>query len=183
MRLFYLILFLTSYFVGYSQDIDTVKCWQLNNRLNWSDFKGEIPKDKIALNIMAVCPHEIIVKPLRNNGFLSFDIRVLFLKKQAWTKDTSEYTLLHEQLHFDIAELHARKLRKAIAQIKPSFDLNSYRGIIESHLAANDKMQREYDTLTAHGIYSSIQVEWNTKIEKELDLLKEYTTTVGDCKN
>ena len=102
---------------GKAQSTDTVKNWSSTQKLEWSDFKGCVPANEPGANMRAVCPHEIVVSPFREKGILNYRVEVIFLKNQEWTKDTTSYVLAHEQLHFDIAELYARKLRKAISEV------------------------------------------------------------------
>jgi hypothetical protein len=166
-----------AFYVGSAQDIDTVKTWSSNNKLKWSDFKGCPSAKEPEPEIRAICPHEIVVSPIREKGILNYQVEVIFLKNQAWTKDTSSYVLAHEQLHFDIAELYARRLRKSISEIvRRSASLNDYQVVIEELLVKESEAQGEYDRETAHGIYEKRQFEWLEKIMQELESLKEYAS-------
>lgn len=172
-----LLVLVCAFYLGKAQEIDTVKEWSIRNKLKWSDFKGCVPAKESESNVKAVCPHEIVVSPFREKGILNYRVKVIFLKNQAWTKDTSSYVLAHEQLHFDIAELYARRLRKSISEIaRRSGSLDEYQKVIEELLLKENKAQEEYDRETAHGIYEKHQFEWAKKIIIELESLKEYTS-------
>jgi hypothetical protein len=183
--LLFLFVYLYGFYDGVSQNRDTVKCWNNHEKLNWGDFLGDIPIKESKTNTRAVCPHEIVVSPFRERGVLNYRVKVIFLKNLAWTKDSTQYALAHEQLHFDIAELVARRLRKCIKQIRDKDRSNSnnddYRNIIEQLLSEEEKMQNLYDTETAHGIYKNHQSVWNKRIAKELESLRDYSSTVNDC--
>lgn len=172
-----IIILVFSFHLGMSQDADTIKEWSSTDKLKWSDFKGCVPAEKLGSNVTAVCPHKIVVAPYREKGILRYRVKVFFLKKQAWTKDSSSDVLAHEQLHFDIAELYARRLRKSITEIaNRSGSLKDYRTVIEEALLKEKIAQEEYDRETAHGIYEKHQSEWAKRIARELEFLKGYTS-------
>ena len=80
--------------------------------------------------------------------------------------------LQHEQTHFDITELHARKLRKRIEAYNFSenakAELDELYNQIERERRA---MQSKYDLETDHSILKAEEVAW---VEKVQQLLKEY---------
>ena len=181
--LFSILLFFYSHH-GLTHNLDTVKCWSDTNKLTWSDFRGRVPKDMLKSNRMAVCPSQIIVESISHNAILQFKVKVIFLKNQAWTKDTTSLnTLAHEQLHFDLTELYARKIRSSISELKakPITDFSKYQFAIQKLVSENDRMQDEYDKQTNHGNYKNLQIEWREKISKELGLLKMFSTIARDC--
>ncbi len=160
------------------------KCWNSNNKLIWNDFKGQIPQDESSSKKVAVCPNEIVAKGFWEADRPNFQVTVYFLKNLAWTKDTTSlYTLAHEQLHFDIAELYARKLRKKIKELRCKFvvDIEVYRNIIQKYLLEKEELNLKYDKDTAHGNYNYRQVEWEQKIAIELERFKSYASTKENC--
>lgn len=169
---------------GLAQTADTVKCWSSTDKLTWSDFRGSVPKEMLKSIRMAVCPSQITVESVTHNASLQLKVKVIFLKNQAWTKDTASlYTLAHEQLHFDITELQARKIRKSVSELKEKkvTDFTKYQFYIQKFVSETDKMQLEYDKETNHGGYESHQKEWREKITKDLDSLKIFSTVAKDC--
>jgi len=102
--------------------------------------------------------------------------------KQSWVrKDAKNDTVLnHEQLHFDIQELYARKLRKVMREeIRPGKQLSrkALRLFKKIHKEL-DKCQTAYDKETRHGIDAEAQQEWDQKIREELESLKEYSDPI-----
>jgi hypothetical protein len=101
---------------------------------------------------VAVCPASIYVRGFRENGMPNFLVTNSFIRNQAWTKDTtSAGTLQHEQLHFDIAEIYARKIRKAVDSLrrKNVKTVVSYPTEITRLLDMRDETDRLYDTDTS----------------------------------
>ena len=91
----------------------------------------------------------------------------------------TDYILTHEQGHFDIAEIFARKLNKLMKEY--NFDWNTYRQdlkkIYQDVLDEKEDMQNKYDEETNHSINKEKQEEWLKKISgklKELDAWADY---------
>jgi hypothetical protein len=164
-----------------SQDIDSLKCW-CRDKLKWDDFKGKIPNG--GSHLSAGTSYRLIPIRTRRNDLLSYNIKVAFKKYQSWKKDTADYLLAHEQLHFDIAELYARKLRKAIQDV-PKTNRNpteeDFNTVIQKLYHETASMQRKYDEDTMPGIITESQIEWEKKISLELKNLEKYASTSADC--
>ncbi len=78
--------------------------------------------------------------------------------------------LAHEQLHFDIAELHSRKMNKRFAalQDKKIAKHEAYWQVYEEVWQECLAVQRKYDQETEHGLKKEVNREWFQKIEKQL---------------
>lgn len=76
----------------------------------------------------------------------------------------------HEQGHFDIAELFARKLRKAFKEyiFNPKTIEADYNKIFSRIKTERSKMDALYDKETNLSRNKSKQLYWNKKIEAEL---------------
>ena len=89
----------------------------------------------------------------------------------------NDYILSHEQAHFDIAEIYARKLNKLLRSYKP--DENNFtrdvNKIYENVMKEYNDMQEEYDQETNFSINKIKQEEWLGKVSKELDNLNKYS--------
>lgn len=101
---------------------------------------------------------------------------MLYFIKKSWLKDNwdrAEYALNHEQRHFDITEVYARKATAAFKEYKYNRktvkdDINR---IFNSFLEEQYKVQLLYDKETKHSLNISKQKEWDAKIDK---WLQEY---------
>ncbi|HUH29124.1 DUF922 domain-containing protein [Gelidibacter sp.] len=153
--------------------------WQENVQLKWSDFKGQ-PKD--LGDIVAITSSGISFRfsiKEQNNMVTAFDTQVQahFYPKYSWVhkKKASDHILSHEQLHFDITELHVRKFKKEITQLKISKDikqdLNKTYERINKDMAT---MQKTYDAETNYSRNVLAQSTWKRKIEDALQLYNEY---------
>lgn len=83
--------------------------------------------------------------------------------------------LRHEQGHFDITEIHARMLRKALSQLEdPCKDKKKIESLIDEQNNALQAEQKEYDDKTNHGLNADEQEEWEKKIKQRLKDLEKY---------
>lgn len=167
-----------------SQNTDSLKCWCNKDKLKWEDFKGKIPDEENRSYLKAASAFQLTPVRVEKNNVLSYNIRIVFERYEAWTMDTSNYLLAHEQLHFDIAELYARKLRKAIQDV-PKTNWNPteevFNTIIQKLYLEFANMQAEYDKQTIHGIIAESQIKWEKKIALELKNLEKYASKHVDC--
>lgn len=183
LRLIIIVFFVQVSADALSQNTDSLKFWCNKDKLRWDDFKGKIP-DNGNSYLSAGTGYGLIPVRTRKNDLLSYDITLVFKKYESWKKDTAEYLLAHEQLHFDIAELYARKLRKAIQDV-PKTNRNPteevFNTVIQKLYLENASMQRKYDEETIHGIIAESQIKWEKKISLELKNLEKYASMRTDC--
>lgn len=154
--------------------------WTKNNKITWSDFLG-MPssslKTQYDTEAKAVSAVKIKYEMLLDTDWVKFNIYCCFNKIESWTKDTnSAKGLEHEQLHFDIGELYARKMRKEFNNLR---DKEIYEGAIydqkfDSILQACNDYQDLYDKETLHGAVLVGQQKWDKKILVELKELESY---------
>jgi hypothetical protein len=170
---------------SFSQDTDSLMCWCSRDKLRWDDFKGKLP-DNMSSHLSAATAYTLIPVPTKKNNLLSYDIKVVFKKYESWKTDTSNNLLAHEQLHFDIAELYARKLRKAILDV-PKTNRNPteevFDVVFQKLYLETASMQRKYDEDTIHGVIPESQKEWEKKISLELKNLEKYASTNANCQS
>lgn len=145
--------------------------WSADKKLAWSDYKGEpdLQTDAAAstTTLLTISYH------ISKNGF-TYSIESKFDPSKSWGTHRTPYILSHEQGHFDIAEIFARKLNKELQEYK--FDHKNYqkdlRKIYNSITEEKEKMQNDYDEETRHSIFRVRQAEWLKKIA---DMLEEYS--------
>ena len=116
----------------------------------------------------------------RIQGYEKMDIATYFFKKKSWTvKKNAMELLVHEQLHFDIAELFARKMRKEFYKLKKNKvdTFNAYQSVYTTLWKSCRMYQKQYDKETKHSRELVHNEEWAEKIYKELKLLEEYSYT------
>src|SRR5436190_4980330 len=115
-NLFLLLLLLPAILIlGGWTSIDTSEFipWSINRKLTWNDFHGFASSYSQADAATAI---HISARPFYHKKKLYYDVNAYFIPNQSWFRTKSAALLRHEQLHFDIAELYARKVRKKISE-------------------------------------------------------------------
>ncbi|UKB85861.1 DUF922 domain-containing Zn-dependent protease [Chryseobacterium sp. MEBOG06] len=154
--------------------------WKEGKKLMWDNFKSPVSR-KTNANVVAHtnCGWELSVVKSGNPKLpVTIELKTVFNEEKSW-KDTTkinDYVLLHEQKHFDIAELFVRKFRKTVAEkIRNSADYHKYfKTIYDEFSIEYKKFQIAYDRDTRHGIDKEKQAEYNASISEELENLKSY---------
>lgn len=154
--------------------------WEEGKKLTWSNFKSKVNNQK-GENIVAYtnCGWTYsYVKSSNPKASVKIKIQTIFNEDQSWkdVKRINDYVLLHEQKHFDVAEVFARKLRKEVTEkIKTSSDFDAdFKTIYNRILKEYREFQNTYDSETKNGMIEEKQSEYNRIIAEELDHLKSY---------
>ena len=147
--------------------------WNAARKLTWEDFKG--PVDTESKNA-ALTSSSINIEFGYDDDGLEYSIKCSFNKQKSWVRIRNNEVLAHEQGHFDLAELHARKLYKAMKAYKfnastVSKDVNT---IYDSLMNAHHEAQNLYDSETDYSRNKVKQEEWQKKIADELKDLQAF---------
>lgn len=157
--------------------------WQEGQKLIWDNFKSPVNrKSNPDVAAYTNCGWEFsVVKSSNPKSPVTIHIQTLFNEDKSWkdVKKINDYILLHEQTHFDIAELFVRKFRKMVAEkIITSGDYNKYFKTIYNGISNEYKnFQMVYDRDTRHGMNKEKQAEYNAVIAEELHQLKSYQSS------
>jgi len=180
MKTFFAFLLFTSIAFSQDKDLETFS-WDKNKPLVWKDFKGTPQQntDATALTASGITFGFSIGKTGNRITDFSTNVECLFYPSESWYKpeDATPHILKHEQLHFDITELYARKFREQISRLKTSSSLrNQLNDLYKSISLASSKMQNLYDEETNHSINREKQTAWNILIAQELKKLEAFKT-------
>lgn len=176
-----LLLFFLTYFPMnmYSQEKEEKIKWQENRPLTWDDFKA-IPDGptEYSANTNSGISYSWSYSTASGEPVLTYEIFSNFYPQLSWVREIhdEEYLLAHEQLHFDISELHARKLRKAMGEYEIGRnirqDLKSIYAKIEKDRV---QMQNRFDRETAHSENKEAEMRWREFIATELIKYREFS--------
>jgi hypothetical protein len=147
--------------------------WNANRRLTWEDYKANPDMNSGAA---ASTTTFLGIEYNFSNGNFGYKITSNFSKDRSWGLHKTDYILSHEQGHFDIAEVYARKLNKEMAAYK--FNRSTFqqdlKRIYDGVLNEKEKTQDDYDRETNHSIKKEKQAEWLEKIARLLEEYKDY---------
>lgn len=150
--------------------------WRPDIKLHWVDFRSKPDK---ASSFVAYSSTFITLKySIKFKGgkvIPDFNVSCGFNCKKSWARKDkpdllTQELLEHEQLHFDIAELTARKLIKTLknqSYTKANYEYK-IEGIRNNIINEGDDLQNRYDKETGHGTNSKEQLAWKNRIELEL---------------
>lgn len=179
-----LTLFFLICFLGATAQQNADKIFWKENALTWEDFRAEPDRNStFQANTSAGLSYSWGIRNENGAVTLKYEVESYFNPNNSWVfpeSRGSEYLLSHEQLHFDITELHARKLRKKLSGIKvedlskdPRKELNRLYKNIETERNA---MQLKYDRETNHSINREAEASWQIYVRKELKKYGKYKT-------
>lgn len=149
--------------------------WEDNPTLTWSDFDHHPKNDYYAALTASGISYSYTTKLTA----YEIEIYAVFDKDESWVnmEKASDRLLVHEDLHFDIAELWTRKLRKAVQETN-YVDAEVLDYLYEKHLNGLMRMQAYYDEETHHSLQKEAQVNWEAKVAAELHQLDMYRKAV-----
>ena len=166
---------------GWCQAVDTsrFKLWQQHDLLQWEDYRVSASQKllKHGFKVNAVTSYQYIFVPKLNTD-TCINLLTVFRKRNSWVKDTLHPLLLeHERIHFDIAELYARILRKAMftLYLENTQQRDKYFIKIDSLFKAGAASQERYDQQTLYGFVMSRQHTWKDSIARELKRLHGFS--------
>lgn len=149
--------------------------WSEGVQLNWSDFT---PRTGPAKLYQAYTTAGIRYEIDAPEGKIRIRTQAYFLKSESWvhTEHLKPGLLNHEQGHFDLAGLYARRLSDAMKPFEidaASFLERQYNDSAEAVFErVYDELKTEqltYDQLTVHGSDAEAQERWNAWLKLQLD--------------
>ena len=155
--------------------------WAQKRPLTWADFKGKPPSNA---GVVAAETAYTIVHGVQCAGS-KFDFRVVaaFRPRDSWVRPTmlrtpadSARALRHEQTHFDLSEVHARRLRRYFGEHMSPCAVSS--GELEARadqIERDEKAAQErYDRETDHGRALAAQSRWDKEVDTQLVSLAKF---------
>lgn len=160
---------------------DRVLAWTEDRRLTWADYQGKPLKTEWASATTASgITYSLSSTIGTNESSLEIVVASLFYPDKSWYKPElcDDVVLSHEQLHFDITELFARKFRERLKTVKN--DKNIKKNVRAIFVEVNKELnafQNKYDRETNFSRNVTEQLVWNKNIaalldEKEESILK-----------
>jgi uncharacterized protein DUF922 len=164
-----LLVLLISFFIAFSataQGPDAIT-WKPDRKLTWNDYKGDArPESGAAASTATLIAIGYSIGPTD----FTYKISSTFSPAKSWVLHRTDHILAHEQGHFDIAEIYARKLHQRMKEYK--FDRRNYerdlKKIYDDIQQEKEEMQNDYDRETDHSINKEKQAAWLKTIDRLL---------------
>ena len=153
-----------------------VIAWTAQRKLTWADFKNQpTPADRLA----ALTSANIDVQVGCQDFVFSSQVQAVFMPTESWVREATKASpdlLRHEQLHFDITELYARRLRQKLSQTQ--FDCQhlqpKFQNLTKAMFAEWQREEVRYDQTTNHGLNKVQQQFWETQVQQKLAQLEQF---------
>jgi hypothetical protein len=150
--------------------------WSATRRLTVADFLGR-PNTPLAASTSSDIKANIGCTDFVFNG----SAQATFDPNTSWFRDpkhATEALLRHEQLHFDITEIYARKLRQKMVAFKQTADCGklqpAFNNLTKSVYTEWGREEARYDQQSNHGLNAAQQAAWEQQVQQRLEQLKEY---------
>ena len=159
--------------------------WQENKKLKIQDFRAD-NKDTVKVNrqqfLGAISAIRIEYSSFQRNknSVPDFSIKTYFDPNESWMLLKNDYVLQHEQIHFDLTELYARKMRKSVESLRQKniTNISTYRKKIQHWNIMKEKASNQFDA-DNQDYYIKIgqkilfqknpkQEAWKKKVDREL---------------
>ena len=149
--------------------------WHDERLLTWDDFQGP-PKrhtDAVASTSTSLGISYQIV-----NGELKYQITCNFSKTKSWGSMKTDYILAHEQAHFDITEIYARRMHQALSnyQLNKRTYQDDINKIYNDIVSGKEALQHAYDGGSDHSRKKKEQYQWLEKINQLLEETAPYAS-------
>lgn len=150
--------------------------YRSTRKLQWSDFQATPPahpkSGAVSYSSFAYEGGSIRKK---DTLYINLTLQTFHIKSASWVTPAvrDDYSLAHEQLHFDITWMVALRFRKKVTQMEltaDDYDSMIQYEYIESFREMN-RLQQAYDSETSHGANHTAQYSWQQTIADSLKAL------------
>ncbi len=149
--------------------------WVKERKLNWEDFRG---RPEAGVRAIAMTHSGFQTFPSNEKIGAKTYVRTKVIAQfdcdESWVRRSERenaYALHHEQGHFDISEIYARKLEKLLNEKPiPLPDYNRVLDVIYDRVFSEmGNYQERYDAETDHSLNRPKQSEWDKSIAVQLE--------------
>ena len=146
--------------------------WEADRKLSWEDFRGVPPNSKrVAATTASGISYSYQTGRNRGRYRLDYQVTAFFYPQKSWyhRELCDSVVLSHEQLHFDITEMYARRMRKELGGKTFGPDVKSkVRQIFKRLNRELSEFQARYDRETDFSRDREAQRRWNAEIARML---------------
>jgi hypothetical protein len=176
---------LTALLAGTQADIpaDDTIVWSAERKLTWNDFKARPPsgalggaRSALGFGFAFGCREnklyaEVVARFHPDKSWVAYRIISSGLASRAGIQ--------HEQTHFDLSEVHARRIRKFFRELKdpcPRSDAE-LEALAEPIFREEGAAQRRYDDQTENGQLGGPQERWDKDVARQLGELSAFSSS------
>lgn len=146
--------------------------WSESYKLSWKDFRGKpIRSASFVATTNSGISFQYSYSIKNNEVSVDYSVSSFFEPSNSWyiPEKVNDHILKHEQLHFDISELHARMLKKNLEgkqfSKRVQFEIEKIYKKVEQKRRA---MQTRFDAETDHSRNEKQELYWRKFIAQQL---------------
>ena len=155
--------------------------WDVKRPLTWSVYRGVVPED--AGQSAASTAYDLVHGMRCTGQRFEFVVIAAFQPGESWVLPSvvadpaeSNRMLRHERTHFDLTEVHARRMRRYFAQLmypctRPQEELQA---TLTQFITAEAEAQSRYDRETSFGRVAARQSAWDSDVAQLLSSFDQY---------
>jgi len=168
----------SSYFITDKKADEPEKIqWSLDRPLFWSDFKGVRDSIDYGQEEASVRTRTELLTSVTGDKIV-FLVRCYFVPETSWSVTEDSSLLVHEQMHFNLAEYYARVLRKQLSEAEYLRSDSLKDKVTDIYMEVHNieyNKQQKYDTETNHAKSEIDQLRWNSYIQSLLTSQEAYS--------
>ncbi len=139
--------------------------------ITWNDFRDK-PGNKSRFNAAIFTSLAMEGDPYVSDGqiHMPIEVKVYMLPGSSWVRSPNDYSLNHEQRHFDVTRIVGDRLIATLTALEltpDNYDAEINDAFFDAYREMN-KLQELYDKQTAHGINKDEQFKWNAMLDEGL---------------
>ncbi len=181
--------FVLCFLISLNAQNDDLIYWSSNNKLGFNDFKKTQGQEFYQNSMLAANSSIVFDYKFLSNGRVSPPI-ASFEKLNSWIVQLDSLVLRHEQVHFDIGELFARKMRKEFIGLYQTNNniRQNYLDIINKNMKEIRTMNNRFDAVSYEysplrgkpwdskdrSEFCRILEDWENKVKIELQKLEQF---------
>jgi hypothetical protein len=155
--------------------------WEVTRPLTWSAYRGRAPEQR---GQSAASTAYDLVHGMRCTGQrFEFVVIAALRPEQSWVLPSvvadpaeSHRMLQHERTHFDLTEVHARRMRRYFSEVlhpctRPQQELQD---AIEHFISEEAAAQSRYDRETSYGRAADRQSSWDSDVAQLLTSFDQF---------
>ena len=150
--------------------------WSADERLSWTRFAA---RPDMTSPASAMTAYVAFYNDGCDDRAYWREVFVAFLPEKSWVKSEVVFRggsvmLQHEQTHFDLAEVTARRIRQALDGLSSPCEMTpEERGkVVATFLQRDREIQARYDAATNFGANTTEQDIWLRRVARDLEQLK-----------
>jgi len=160
------------------QDEPTIP-WSADRKLTWADFRAKAPGRLSGAQSVLGYSYALGCR----SGALEATFTAVFYPNESWVAAristsglASPIGLRHEQLHFNLKELHARRMRRHFREIATPCPVSdeTLDAMVAPLMRAENAEQQKFDQASNNGERVDVLEEWERRVAGELTALAAF---------